>query len=596
MASYAMRPDGLADVELDDGTVMPMSLSPDLLEANGIAPRPAPPPLSASPAATAQAVPAMAQPGPHEALQGVGFLAQPQQPQAMSDGSRLLSDEQAARLSQRQPVGGLVSMPAEGAPGPDIGQPQPRPMSESQAAADAYLQAAMRPVYVPGRAAQDVRTGYSVQKAAPLSEDRQAAQVAAMDQQTQAAEMAVARQAQTADAELAATDAAIAARKDHIRREQALQQQRAAKLDELRAQRDAKRREIPDINPDRIWEKNGGIGRLFAAISVAVGGYAQGMNGGENPGLSIIRAGIQDDIMAQKEAAQSKRDAADLADNDYQQLLAAYGDPSLAETELGIRQLEMVEHQAKRQVQQAQSEERKAAGMQLLADLQAEKEAKITEWEGKAGTMVEQFQHDPGRAGGYARKDPVKAAEEAARLKGALDKISGVQDVTPEERRYMGERQVRMPDGSKAWAKDSQTATNTQEMFKAHAIFKGQMSRLFEIMDKEAFKTGSPSLHGEAEAIVAANKLSLRRLEELGAITEADQDLVGPLTGAGVADVGSWDDSTIAKMRTSVKYVDDKMHEQTRTLYRDPYLDSPIFGGTGSASRDLGATSAPWSR
>ena len=96
------------------------------------------------------------------------------------------------------------------------------------------------------------------------------------------------------------------------------------------------------INPNRIFPNT--MSRLGAAISVAIGGFAEAYSGGRvrNTALDIINNAVQQDIEAQKARLQAGTQAMRGQENAYGKLLQRYEREDLATKALEIQELQLV--------------------------------------------------------------------------------------------------------------------------------------------------------------------------------------------------------------------------------------------------------------
>lgn len=96
------------------------------------------------------------------------------------------------------------------------------------------------------------------------------------------------------------------------------------------------------VNPNRLFPNT--MSRLGAAISVALGGFAEAYSGGRvrNTALDIINNAVQQDIEAQKSALQASTQAMRGAENAYSKLLQKFEREDLATKALEIQELQLV--------------------------------------------------------------------------------------------------------------------------------------------------------------------------------------------------------------------------------------------------------------
>lgn len=616
MATYRERPDGLLEVTNEAGT-FPVALSPEQLEAHGVVREPTLAERGATAGLDPNLAAAMAQSWlPLEpSAQQQAAIGQRQTAPRPPEIPELVSDESTWRNS---PLAGLPESPPplprdtyqaaalqaagverdanqraqtvagfapESAPG---GQ-----MTPGQALAQDYLASQMRGTYVPGREARDVRMGFQRQVQAPLDEDTQGAMRDAQERKYAAAEVmtdraseAMARAREAERETLEARDVNLAIARDE-------QRQKAERLAVLAQVRDQRKREVQSINPERFWEQTGGIGRVLAAISIALGGYVQGVRGGENPGLAIIRDAINEDIEGQRAVIEGQERRAAGAESDYLRLLDAYGDPLMAEEQLRIEQLEVLKGFAQTRINRAEDDATRAAAEQMLADLDLEQQEAQARWDGRAGVMTETWQHDPGRKGGRTKADPLKALKDAAEIRELGDKLYGADGGELSEQEMA--RVVRLPSGQRTFAKDAKAADEAQEFLQASSAYDHAVGEIEEIVRNSFGRTLQPSQLGRINALRAvALKHAKAQAGSFGGLSDDERRIfLEPISGAGAGETFSIDSRTLSQLEKARELNRRNVRDAEQRLYTDKQLRQPLIP-TDTVRRQGSGGGAAW--
>lgn len=378
------------------------------------------------------------------------------------------------------------------------------------------------------------------------------------------AQMTAAREAAEANSRL--IDAQATAREQANAMEFERQKARAARVLDLQKKRDDALAAIPKGTDPNAWDKAGGIGRLLAVIASSVGGYASGMTGMANPGMQMLQAAQRDSIDAQKEEIRLAEQRGDVADNLYQKALDEFGgDPVAAENMVNLAEAQAMANTLQGQIDTAQDDVLRAGLSAQLADVNAQIAQHRAAMDGQLAQVADQY-------GAMSAPDPLDRALKVAQLNKLLG--DGDSQDSRQEKLYR-ESQVILPDGSRAWAKDAKAADAAQGIIDVQPQIEENMSRLLELSGTTG-RGASPELRAEIGALVQSNKMLMKQLEQLGAITSADQELISPLTGGDVGSFMSLSSSQKKALEVAIRHVNRRVQAAHHNLYKDPQLSSPL--------------------
>lgn len=583
MAFFTPRPDGLIDFTDDSGTTVPMAgYMAEQLQASGVQPQPAPapppdmgapapappmlqlndpslqpvaiPPAGGAPAPEVAPAPVAAPPTDMAPASVDPGAVSPTAPVANASlaGATPIDEETAGRLQSRVDPSTLQFGGAD-----DSGGYQ-RPYSGGQSAGPFDPNSIAQLAISPGGGGGFGLMGRTVQHQAPLTGPHREAVLAA-DQ----AQMQSARDSAEANARL--IDAQAAARELQNAQEMEKQRVRAARVLELQKKRDDALAEIPKGIDPNAWDKSGGVGRLLAAISIGLGGYASGMTGMQNPGIQILQAAQRDSVEQQREEIRLAEQRGEVADNLYQKALDNFGgDQVAAENMVNLGEAMTMANTLQSRIDGAQDDVLRAGLQAQLADVNAQIAQHRAALDGQLGQVADQY----GVAQG---EDPLDRAIKIATLN---EKLRGPEQDTRQEKTYR-ESQVILPDGSPAWAKDAKAADSAQGIIDVQPQIQENMDRLLELVGTTG-RGSSPELRAEISALVQSNKMLMKQLEQLGAITSADQELISPLTGGDVGSFMSLSASQKKALEVAIRHINRRVEAAQHNLYRDPQLTRPL--------------------
>jgi hypothetical protein len=536
---FAQRADGLVDVDTPAG---PMPMAPEMAMQLGWTPGTpeatvTPPPAQMATSAGLPGAPMGLSP------EDMSTLGLPPQEQAAAHAyadpalASAMNSTDASQLAKQVPMQAAPAQQVQVASGPGpmeklaLSLPGGRESSTTNRTGPA-------PITGPRRAA---------------IEQAQDAQLAAMHKSA-TAEGAMA-DALTQQARLEATQARAAQEADALRR-----QRIDANMAKMQAKREELRRAVPDkIDQDR-WNKLGGVGSVLAAVSVALGGFAQGLNGGDNPGMSIINDLISRDVQAQKEEIALAQATADTADNDLQRYMDIFGDPILAEKQLEMNGLETMKKEMQARVQGAQSEQSKAIAAQGIAAVEEKIQVLRNDMDGRGGTIAQQSQFE----GESAAETQGRIMAGRAQDQSVNDPFANMDD---RSKRDAIARLVVLPSGQKGFAPTDDEGKAMRAAKVAYDQYAENVTRLLEMAEQGENLTMDG--RGEMEALIQDNAIAIKNIKELGALVGADWGIVDPLSGKGVKDLIA--PGAKQMIRTSKSRMADELTKKWGTLLDAPF-------------------------
>jgi len=148
---------------------------------------------------------------------------------------------------------------------------------------------------------------------------------------------------------------------------------RIAQLAETRQRREEEAANIKEPEMADYWKDKGVFGSIATGLSIALGGYLQGLHGGANPGLEMSNQAIERWIAERKEQYERATNRAKVANNEYKEALDLYGTPEAAELDMRTRGYAVRDAMLKNQLDQIGTEDAFAKGSELLQQGQLER-------------------------------------------------------------------------------------------------------------------------------------------------------------------------------------------------------------------------------
>lgn len=306
----------------------------------------------------------------------------------------------------------------------------------------------------------------------------------------------------TSSRETAVTNAAIArdngvaAEIDGIRAAEGELEAQRAKVAENRAALqqkldivDQREREAMNATPQtrrEVLQSRGALAGVMSGLSIALGGWVQGLRGGENPGLKIINDSIESEISSQRAKWEAQKDKVGMARSDFGQAMQLYGDPNMAEADMRMRALTLAANMANTYKAQGDNQEWLANQQQVTQQLASQAAGEKQKWKTLADGQVVQEN--------YVYKPPTFA------------QVGGPAKVTKEQREIAKdarERLIRAPDGSYAYV--------------------GSPNRVKEV--QEQLTAGGDVVDGMAKLLTLANDNTITDLEKRAKYKALTQDI-----------------------------------------------------------------------
>lgn len=503
--AYQPRPDGLNDLILDDGTRVVSPLPAGQLEELGHQPLVMPQATGLDPNALALNTGyegviqnALQAPGPQQAPPsrldaGGGILNQP--------GLRVVGDAPTPSGKPRPAFeAGVAQIQAEA---PQTQAQPKRHLVPIGAAAMQGMQAPPPQQRVTKIKGGDMRASFTRVPGQEVPDDVKADAI----------------NSDAEDAELTA-DAIVAQREElRMKREQQLLEQRAAldrenerrrQVDERIAAKqgivDQRDREIERLRPQsasEVLEDRGMLGRLGAALTMAVAGYNAGLNGStQNAGYQMLRDSIMDEVNGQRAAYEDAKESGQLARNDYAQALAIYGTPEAAALDMEMRRLGVAEKMLENRASKIQDQEYLQQANQVASQLRAQRaETKLKLQELERGRVTqENWQNVPDR---YITT-------------GGAPKVKNPEVL------------VRLPNGQYMQARGGTEARKAQEVIKSNARLNQLAGRLKGLTDTVGKREPTAAERAAAATIKSEMMFTYKDASQAGAL---DKGLIEAMDG-----------------------------------------------------------------
>lgn len=449
MATFAPRPDGLFDVTLDSGLVLPMALPEQSLLSAGLQPAMPPPPPVTQTQGLAQAAPWEV--GPQQSLPDVGpnmspapqqSLPPPGPPPAPPRPTQNVpmiplqvdpAEQQRARdasIVDRPPPAPKKLIPVTGAGAPGAQRPS-TPEEQVQAQTDVYLQGLLRPrpASVTKIPAHDELLGYSVKKGAEIDPEKEAD----VDIQDEALQEAVRERARI-EAGRQAVQGGMQAREaerqeEELANAQMLRREKDEDISRRRTAVDKRSAEVAEMAPDpgKFFHDRGAVATLLAGVGAAMGTYASVKTGAPNFALQILNDGVQREYDAQVRAIEQADKGVDRQRLALADMIRDHGDPRTAELEFKMMARDIAALKIEATAVKSGSAETMARAEQVIAEMRkmsAEDKLKLDL--AMQDDVQQTWRHVPQKTiGGGGPPDPLKAMQKAAAYKEAAGKVYG---------------------------------------------------------------------------------------------------------------------------------------------------------------------------
>lgn len=503
--AYAPRPDGLNDLILDDGTKVVSPLPIAQLEEMGHRPIP---PIPQGPGLDPNA---LARNEYTDQIQGMlnapPGAPQPQSLQSALDapgGFKVVGDAPTPSGKPRPEFqAGIQQLQAE-APQTQKATGPKRNLVPLGGAAPGYGQGGAYPGYAPQRVTKvkggDVRAAFTRVpgqevpadvKEDAINDDPENLELSAESVAMQREELRQKRELQLLD------------QQKMLDRQQAQRSHVDQQIAGKQSMIDQRDREIEKARPQTISEvidDRGFLGRVGAALLMAVGGYNAGLTGGPNQGYQLVRESIMDEVNSQRAAYEDAKERGEIARNDYARALAIYGTPEAASLDMEMRRIGVAEKVLENRASKIQDTEYLQQSSQVANQLRqqrAETKMKLFDLE-KGKVTQENWQYVPDR---YV--------------------VSGG---APKVKKEDGERMVRMPDGTYKFARDATQARKLQDVVKANARLSTLADRLKSLTDTVGKREPTAAERAAGDTIKSEMMFTYKDASQAGALDKGLQD------------------------------------------------------------------------
>jgi hypothetical protein len=342
--------------------------------------------------------------------------------------------------------------------------------------------------------------------------------------------------------------------------------------------------EIEAISQRKV-DPNGAFGgstlaQIASIIAQGMGAYGASLGGGPNYASQLVQSAIDRDIASQREQIERGVNAANTA---LGRLEARYGlDRAESAEALRSAQLAAAEGRARQSAAAAAPGTARANAALIEAEIaKARQESTLRLAELTRGRVTTQEAMAAPQAGTRGGMRMETESERAARLKGELGNIKLTKELlgsdggSPDERSARlrektasMERRVTMDDGSFSWATTKERADKAQAQIDGTREFQANVRRMRELLGKTGSSAGD--IKAEYNSLVARNTLLAKNIEDLGAITEADQSMTRPITGDSGNDFLAFKSQTLTSLDGALQHIDFRARSAMKQLFADP--------------------------
>jgi hypothetical protein len=559
---YSLRPDGLYDVSLPGGATVPMSLTEAQLQEAGHQPEgaggvpglgapsavggapgmPAPSPAGGAPQAPSASTPSsVAQPSAQP-----GNLP-PLRSDVIADFERNPNLSPAEKEAE---VAKLSASPGQARTKTGAADLIPVSAGAGQKPTGAASSGIRR---IPGK---DVRASFTVQPGTPVDDEIKGdmADTRPEDATLNAATVADMRDQQQQDYEKLLLD-----RQKELDVERARRAQVDAKLQaktELIDKRDQEAEKLTPQTAKDVWENRGAFAQVMSALQITLGGYLQGMQGGQrNPGLDMVNESIQNEVADQRKRYEQALARGQVARNDYAKAIELYGSPEAAEQDMTMRRLAIAESIVKNRGQAIGTQEYLGAAAQTAAELKQQRaqiKLRLNEYE-RGKTVQENWVHT------------------------ADQYVGGTPTLKPEQRKRM----VRLPNGSFGFVVDESHRQGTQDKITGGTDVLNALGKLQALAHDNTLT--DPEKRAKYKALVADIAPVINVAKGQGAMGDQEFGRMSDLLGspdAIIQDRGAALDEAVQGARSRV------MSTIRDNVYRDPNASVPVLSGRPEAKSD----------
>lgn len=267
------------------------------------------------------------------------------------------------------------------------------------------------------------------------------------------------------------------------------------RINEKRKLIDDRDKEVEKLNPrtaKEVIEDRGILGRMLAGITIALGGYNQGRNGGPNAGLEMIQQSIRDEVDDERARYEYAVERGEQARGDYAKAVETYGDPEAAALDFQMRRYAVAEKMLQARAEGIDDQKWLQQVNQQAAELRkarAETKLKLQELE-EGKTLQENWVNVPDR---YVTT-------------GGPPKVKDMNTL------------VRLPNGEYMRARDASRSDKLQETIKANASIVANARRLQGLTDTVGKREPTAAERAQAETIRQELVFTYKSAEKAGTV------------------------------------------------------------------------------
>lgn len=247
------------------------------------------------------------------------------------------------------------------------------------------------------------------------------------------------------------------------------------------------------VNPDEFWENKNTGQKIGLGISLFLGAFGGAQNGGDNKVVGIINDAINRDIKTQQMNISNAQQGVNAKANVLSQMRSQFGDERSAEAAAKIAALDRVNMQIQQTAYKYSGPEAKLKAQKLSGEIQT-----LKDQEKKKFIQAQQF---------------------------------GGMDLTPSERlAYRKDAGERVVHGLQGTLNDTRETPKITDMKASFDALRENIAHL-KALNKRSGGTLNPlnSDIEEGKSVAADTLIHMKELGRLGALTEPDMKLMGPM-------------------------------------------------------------------
>ncbi len=364
--------------------------------------------------------------------------------------------------------------------------------------------------------------------------------------------------------------------RDARAREAATQQSMAERDEELATRQQdftssVKALSKASVDPDRFWASRSTGQKIGVMISLALGGFVQGVRGGSNPGMDIINNAIERDIKAQEFAYHATRDTAAMKQTAFGLAMQKYQNVDAARSMARAASLDAVQAQFGQNAALWKDAESANRANGAMAELEGNKAQQIAQGirflpaTATGGQFVDKYgvTYSNKDAQGVA-KDFRSAEEERKKqvagiggqllVEGAKGEAAAQKDVRAE--------MVTLPNGEELRAPNAQEATKLRDISSGVNGAQQLVAEALAIRQGTAWRVRGTSANERLHQIQGELQVSTKDRAGLGALSGPDMGLVNTMIG----DLTSQSPVANKTLESFQKHTNDALRSRVKTI------------------------------